>query len=111
MDDLEFLRLLIHDRSAAVWSDPDLIEILKRTADSYETPAVPDPSDPLDGYTVNIYRAAAHTLEITLADPARMASYNRGGVSWSRTDIEAAMHRYRAHAGDAAITTRLTKEY
>lgn len=111
MTDLEYLRLLIHDKEKTAFTDDELTRILQETADSYTVPLVPDPTNPFDGYTLNVYRAAVFCLNIVLSDPRRMQSYNRGGVSWTRAEIRQSIEEYRGRAGDGAKSIRVEKVY
>lgn len=97
MTDLEYLRLLIHDKGKAAFSDDELTRILAETQNA-------------DG-TDNVHRAAVFCLNIVLSDPARMQSYGRGGVNWTRSDIRQSIEAYRAKAGDGAKSVTVSRVY
>lgn len=97
LTDREYLRLLIHDKASSAFSDAELDHILADTQNA-------------DGST-NVYRAAVFCLNIVLSDPARMQSYSRGSVNWTRADIRRSIEQYRAKAGDSAKTVTVAKVY
>ncbi|SDM20606.1 hypothetical protein [Halarsenatibacter silvermanii] len=76
MNKVEKLRVLIWDKCEEVFSDKELEEFLSERGG-------------------NVYQTAAFCLNIVLANPERISSYKRGGVSVTKADITAAIKEYK----------------
>lgn len=92
MDAIIKLRGLIWDKSAAVFTDDELVDYLSDCGN-------------------NVYRTAAHCLNIVRANPERMTQFGAGGVSMTYQDLDKAILMYQKMAGGKGGTISLRKDY
>jgi hypothetical protein len=84
MDPIVKLRGLIWDKSAKVFTDEELQEYMADCGN-------------------NVYRTAAHCLNIIRANPEKLTQLNLGGMSMTYQDLDAAIKMYKQTAGSQGI--------
>jgi hypothetical protein len=84
MDPIIKLRGLIWDKDSKMFTDEELTEYISDCGN-------------------NVYRTAAHCLNIIRANPEKLTQLNLGGMSMTYQDLDAAIKMYRVTAGNRSI--------